>query len=88
MNCTYSDQVTDAYLSGDIENPEWRTHLSMCPECAAKLGSVAQERVRRDFSFERLISQTKQLYDGSDNAVTLEVARLRPSQSLHKRQPA
>ena len=58
------------------------------PECAAKLGSVAQERVRRDFSFQRLISQTKQLYDGSDNAVTLEVARLPPSQSLHKRQPA
>ena len=37
MNCTYSEQVTDAYLSGDIENPEWRTHLSLCPECATKL---------------------------------------------------
>jgi len=37
MNCSYSEQVTDAYLSGEIEGPEWRTHLSTCPSCAAKL---------------------------------------------------
>lgn len=37
MNCTYSEQISDAYLSGEIEGPEWRTHLGTCPECAAKL---------------------------------------------------
>ena len=37
MNCSYYDQVTDAYLSGEIESPEWRTHINNCPDCAAKL---------------------------------------------------
>jgi anti-sigma factor RsiW len=39
MNCSYFEQVTDAYLSGEIEGPEWRVHLDNCPDCAAKLRS-------------------------------------------------
>jgi anti-sigma factor RsiW len=39
MNCSYFEQVTDAYLSGEIEGPEWRIHLDNCPSCASKLRS-------------------------------------------------
>jgi anti-sigma factor RsiW len=39
MNCSYFEQVTDAYLSGEIEGPEWRIHLNNCPDCATKLRS-------------------------------------------------
>jgi anti-sigma factor RsiW len=39
MNCSYFEQVTDAYLSGEIEGPEWRIHLDKCPSCASKLRS-------------------------------------------------
>jgi anti-sigma factor RsiW len=39
MNCSYFEQVTDAYLSGEIEGPEWRIHLNNCADCATKLRS-------------------------------------------------
>jgi anti-sigma factor RsiW len=37
MNCSYYEQVSNAYLTGEIDGPEWRKHLSECPACAAKL---------------------------------------------------
>src|SRR5436309_15579517 len=47
MNCSYYEQVTDAYLSGQIDNPQWRKHLTECPACAAK--------VREEGDFDLLI---------------------------------
>jgi hypothetical protein len=61
MNCSQYEQVTDAYLSGEIEGPEWRNHLVECAECAAKLRTESDfdSFVRSAVNAERL--QTKQL---------------------------
>ncbi|HWC16881.1 MAG TPA: hypothetical protein VG498_07690 [Terriglobales bacterium] len=61
MNCSQYEQVTDAYLSGEIEGPQWRRHLIECPACAAKLRSESDfdGLVRNAVCAERL--QTKQL---------------------------
>jgi anti-sigma factor RsiW len=69
MNCTYSEQVTDAYLSGEIENPEWRTHLSRCPECAAKLAAESDFDlvIKHAVNEERL--HTRQLEAHVRNAI-------------------
>ncbi|PYY13726.1 MAG: hypothetical protein DMG60_21300 [Acidobacteria bacterium] len=69
MNCTYSDQVTDAYLSGEIEGPEWRTHLGKCPECAAKLAAESDFDlvIKHAVNEERL--QTRQLEAHVRNAI-------------------
>jgi len=69
MNCSYSEQVTDAYLSGEIEGPEWRTHLSQCPECAAKLSAESDFDlvIKHAINEERL--QTRQLEAHVRNAI-------------------
>lgn len=69
MNCTYHEQVTDAYLSGEIEGPEWRTHLSTCPECAAKLCAESDFDlvIKHAVNEERL--QTRQLEAHVRNAI-------------------
>ena len=69
MNCTYSDQVTDAYLSGEIEGPEWRTHLNKCSECAAKLSAESDFDlvIKHAVNEERL--QTRQLEAHVRNAI-------------------
>lgn len=69
MNCTYSEQVTDAYLSGEIEGPEWRTHLSKCPECAAKLAAESDFDlvIKHAVNEERL--HTRQLEAHVRNAI-------------------
>ena len=61
MNCSQYEQVTDAYLSGEIEAPEWRTHLKQCADCTAKLRSESDfdSLIRNAVSAERL--QTKQV---------------------------
>ena len=61
MNCSYYEQVIDAYLSGKIEGPEWRAHLQRCPACAAKLRSESDFDliIKHAVSEERL--QTRQL---------------------------
>ena len=61
MSCSYYEQVTDAYLSGEIENPEWRSHLNECPNCAAKLRSESDFDlvIRHAVNEERV--QTRQL---------------------------
>jgi hypothetical protein len=61
MTCTYYEQVTEAYLSGEIEGPDWRIHLGACPECAAKLRTESDfdHLVRHAVTSERL--QTRQL---------------------------
>jgi hypothetical protein len=41
MNCPYVDSITDAYLSGEIENPQWRTHIAGCAWCSSKLSEEA-----------------------------------------------
>jgi len=69
MNCTYSEQVTDAYLSGEIEGPEWRTHLTGCPECAAKLAAESDFDlvIKHAVNEERL--HTRQLEAHVRNAI-------------------
>lgn len=37
MNCPYNEQVTEAYLSGEIEGAQWQAHLENCLDCTAKL---------------------------------------------------
>jgi anti-sigma factor RsiW len=61
MNCPNYEQVTDAYLSGEIDSPEWRSHLDCCPNCAAKLQSESDFDLilRHAVNEERL--QTRQL---------------------------
>jgi anti-sigma factor RsiW len=61
MNCSYYEQVTDAYLCGDIETAEWRAHLERCPSCAAKLRSESDFDlvIKHAVNEERL--QTRQL---------------------------
>jgi anti-sigma factor RsiW len=61
MNCSQSERVTEAYLSGEIDESAWRSHLSDCPECAAKLQSESEfdHVVRHAVTSERL--QTRQL---------------------------
>src|SRR5262249_61143651 len=59
MKCHYYEQVSDAYLLGEIGDPEWRQHLSECLACTMKLReetdfdliigqAVNQERVQTD----------------------------------------
>lgn len=69
MNCTYAEQVTDAYLSGEIEGPEWCTHLKSCPECAAKLAAESDFDlvIKHAVNEERL--QTRQLEAHVRNAI-------------------
>jgi len=69
MNCTYSEQVTDAYLSGEIEGPEWRTHLSKCTECAARLSAESDFDlvIKHAVNEERL--HTRQLEAHVRNAI-------------------
>lgn len=41
MNCPYVDSITDAYLSGEIENAQWRTHIAGCAWCSSRLSEEA-----------------------------------------------
>ena len=61
MSCSYYEQVTDAYLSGEIESPEWRSHLDECPNCTAKLRAESDFDlvIRHAVNEERV--QTRQL---------------------------
>lgn len=61
MNCPNYEQVTDAYLSGEVEGPEWRSHIAECPSCAARLRSESDFDLilKHAVSEERL--QTRQL---------------------------
>ena len=71
MNCSYYEQVTDAYLSGQIDNPQWRKHLTECPACAAK--------VREEGDFDLLIRlAVDELRPGfpNDLAQDLEIVRV------------
>lgn len=61
MICSQSERVPEAYLSGEIDEPAWRTHLDACPECAAKLKTESDldHLIRHAVTCERL--QTRQL---------------------------
>ncbi|MBV9075813.1 MAG: hypothetical protein JOZ10_19485 [Acidobacteria bacterium] len=61
MNCPNYEQVTDAYLSGEIDGADWRSHLNCCPDCAAKLQAESDFDliVKHAVNEERL--QTRQL---------------------------
>lgn len=61
MNCPNYELVTDAYLSGEIESPEWQSHLNCCPNCAARLRSESDFDliIKHAVNEERL--QTRQL---------------------------
>ena len=49
MKCHYYEQVRDAYLLGEIGDPEWRQHLSECLACTMKL--------REETDFDLMIGQ-------------------------------
>jgi hypothetical protein len=61
MICSQTERVTEAYLTGDIDQPAWRKHLDICPECSAKLKNESDfdHLIRRAVTSERL--QTRQL---------------------------
>jgi hypothetical protein len=61
MNCPYYEQVTEAYLSGEIEGLQWRTHLQNCLDCTAKLSAESDFDliIKQAVTEERL--QTRQL---------------------------
>lgn len=61
MICSQSESVTEAYLSGEIDQVAWRKHLDACPECSAKLKAESEfDRViRHAVTSEGL--QTRQL---------------------------
>lgn len=61
MTCPYCERITDAYLSEEIETPEWRSHLKDCPECTAKLRAESDFDliIKHAVNEERL--QTRQL---------------------------
>jgi anti-sigma factor RsiW len=61
MNCPNYEHDTDAYLSGEFESAEWRSHLDCCPNCAAKLQSETDFDliIKHAVNEERL--QTRQL---------------------------
>jgi anti-sigma factor RsiW len=78
MTCTYYEQVTEAYLSGEIDGPDWRNHLTVCPECAAKLRSESDfdHVIRHAVTSERL--QTRQLEAHVRSAIKESVIPFRP----------
>ncbi|HEU5233124.1 MAG TPA: hypothetical protein VFU50_09705 [Terriglobales bacterium] len=61
MTCSQIERVTEAYLSGDIDQPAWRKHLDVCPECCAKLKNESDfdHLIRHAVTSERL--QTRAL---------------------------
>lgn len=61
MNCSYYEHVTDAYLSGQIEEPDWCSHLKICPDCTARLRAESDFDlvIKHAINDERL--QTRQL---------------------------
>lgn len=61
MNCPYYEQVTEAYLSGEIETPQWHSHLQSCLDCTAKLRAESDFDlvIKHAVTEERL--QTRQL---------------------------
>ena len=61
MNCPYYEHVTEAYLSGQIEDPDWCTHLKTCIDCTAKLRDESDFDlvIKHAINEERL--QTRQL---------------------------
>ena len=61
MICSQSERVTEAYLSGEIDEPAWRKHLDGCPQCAAKLKTESDfdQIIRHAVTSERF--QTRQL---------------------------
>jgi hypothetical protein len=61
MNCPYLERVTEAYLSGEVDTPEWSTHLKDCVECSAQLRAESDFDliIRHAVNEERL--QTRQL---------------------------
>jgi len=61
MICSQSERVTEAYLSGEIDQAVWRKHLDVCPECSAKLKNESDfdHLIRQAVTSERL--QTRQL---------------------------
>lgn len=79
MNCPNYEQVTEAYLSGEIENPEWRSHLVGCIDCTAKLQSESDFDliIKHAVSEERL--QTRQL----EAHVRAAIRKSKPSWRWH-----
>jgi hypothetical protein len=75
MNCPNYELVTDAYLSGEIENPEWQSHLLYCPNCTARLQSESDFDliIKHAVNEERL--QTRQL----EAHVRAAIRKSRPS---------
>ena len=41
MTCPYYEQITNVYLSGEIDDPQWQQHLSECSACKLKVHDEA-----------------------------------------------
>jgi anti-sigma factor RsiW len=78
MICSQTERVTEAYLSGDIDQPAWRKHLDACPECCAKLKNESDfdHLIRHAVTSERL--QTRQLEVHVRAAMRESVMPIRP----------
>jgi anti-sigma factor RsiW len=61
MTCSQNERVTEAYLSGEIDQLAWRSHLDDCPACAAKFKTESDfdHLIRHAVTSERL--HTRQL---------------------------
>lgn len=78
MNCPNYEKVTEAYLLGEIDSPEWRSHLDRCPSCAAKLESESDFDliIKHAVNEERL--QTRQLEAHVRSAIRQQKSRWVP----------
>jgi hypothetical protein len=52
MTCPYYEQITDAYLKGEINDSQWQQHLSECSTCKLKV----QREVNFDLVVRRAVS--------------------------------
>lgn len=78
MNCPNSERITEAYISGETDSPEWRTHFNECPECSARLQAESDFDliIKHAITEERL--QTRQLEAHVRAAIRQESPSRRP----------
>lgn len=79
MNCPYIDSVTDAYLSGEIENPQWRTHIAGCAWCSSKLSEEADLDLLLKHALTEKPLQTQRLEARIRHSISHSPSPVRPS---------
>ena len=79
MNCPYVDSVTDAYLSGEIENAQWRTHIAGCAWCSFKLSEEADLDLLLKHALTEQPLETQRLESRIRNSIAHSHTPVRPS---------